>query len=45
MGLIVHAIEALHDRLLDLLDPLRGLAALGVDPQDRVVVDLRLQPL
>ena len=43
MGLVVHAVEALDDGLLDLLDPLGGLAGLGVDADDRVVVDLRLE--
>ena len=40
----MHAVEALDDRLLDLLDPLRGLARVGVDADDRVVVDLRFEP-
>ncbi len=45
MGLIVHAVEALNDGLLHLLDPLGGLARLRIDAQDRVLMDLRLEPL
>jgi len=43
--LIVHAIEALDDGLLNLVDALGRRAAGGVDSQDRVVVDLRLEVL
>ena len=45
MRLVVHAIEALHDRLLHFVHPFGGLARIGIDSQDRVVVDLRLQAL
>ena len=45
MGLVVHAVAALDDRLLDLVDPLGGLARLGIDPEDRVVMHLRLEAL
>src|SRR6476619_2892362 len=45
MRLVVHAVEALHDRLLDLVEPLGEAARLGVDAEDRVVVDLRLEVL
>ena len=43
MGLVVHAVEALDDRLLDLLDPLGGLAGIGVDADNRVVMNLGLE--
>ena len=44
--LVVHAVEALDDRLLDLVDAARsGIAGLGVDAADRVVVDLDLEVL
>ena len=43
--LIVHAVEALDDGLLDLLDAVGGLAALGIDLEDRVVVDLGFEAL
>jgi hypothetical protein len=43
--LIVHAIEALHNRLLNLVDPLCGFPAEGIYFQDRVVVNLRLEVL
>src|ERR1700761_2209489 len=45
MGLVVHAVEALDDRFLDLVDAFRQGAGLGVDAPDRVVVDLDLQVL
>ena len=45
VGLIVHAVQALHHGLLDLLDPVGRLARLGVDLEDAVVVDLRLEAL
>jgi hypothetical protein len=45
MGLVVHALEALHDRLLHLVDDFAALAALGVDPVDPLVVDLHLEVL
>ena len=32
MGLVVHALQALHDGLLHLVDDLAALAGLGVDP-------------
>ena len=41
----MHAVEALNDGLLDLLDALGGLAGLRVDAKDRVVVDLGLEAL
>jgi hypothetical protein len=43
VGLVVQTAEALDDGLLHLVQSLGGLAALGVDPQDRVVVELDLQ--
>ena len=45
VGLVVHAVEALHDRLLDLLHSVGRFARLGIDLEDRVVVDLGLEPL
>ena len=45
VGLVVHAVQALDDRLLDLVDALGGHAGLGVDAADRVVVDLDLEVL
>ena len=45
VGLVVHAVEALHDRLLDLVDALGRDPGLGVDAADRVVVDLDLEVL
>ena len=41
--LVVHAVQALHDRLLDLVDDLRALARLGIDLVDALVVDLDLE--
>jgi hypothetical protein len=43
--LVVHALEALDDGLLHLVDDLAALAALGVDPVDSLVVDLYLEVL
>ena len=43
--LIVHALEALHDRLLHLVDHVRALARLGIDPVDALVVELDLEIL
>jgi adenosylmethionine-8-amino-7-oxononanoate aminotransferase len=43
--LVVHAVEALHDRLLDLVDHLRALARDRVDLVDALVVDLDLEVL
>jgi len=43
--LIVHALEALDDRLLHLVDDLAALPGLGVDAVDALVVDLDLQIL
>jgi hypothetical protein len=43
--LVVHALEALHDRLLDLVDDLGALASDGVDLVDPLVVDLDLEVL
>ena len=45
VGLIVHALEALHDRFLHLVDDLVALAALGVDPVDSLVVHLDFEVL
>ena len=45
VGLVVHAVQALHDRLLDLVDHLRALARVGVDLVDPLVVDLHLEVL
>ena len=43
--LVVHAVEALDHRLLDLVDALalRRHAGIGIDPADRVVVNLYFQ--
>ena len=43
--LVVHAVEALHDGLLDLVDDLAALPADGVDAVDSLVVDLDLELL
>ena len=43
--LIVHALKALHDRLLHLVDDLAALAGLRVDPVDPLVVHLHLEVL
>jgi hypothetical protein len=45
MGLVVHALQALHDCLLHLFDGLHGLPALGVDLEDALVVQLYLEAL
>ena len=45
MRLVVHAVEALHDGLLQLVDHFRALAGLGIDLVDPLVVDLDLQIL
>ena len=45
MGLIVHALEALHDGLLHLVDDVAALTALGIDPMDPLVVHLHLKVL
>jgi hypothetical protein len=45
MGLIVHAVEALHDSLLQLVDHFGALAGLGIDLVDPLIVDLDLQIL
>ena len=45
VGLVVHALQALDDRLLHLVDDLAALAALGIDPVDPLVVDLDLEVL
>src|SRR5690606_11647473 len=45
VGLVVHAVQALHDGLLDLLDRLDGLAGVGIDLEDSLVVDLHLEVL
>ena len=41
--LVVHAVQALHDGLLELVDDLGTLAGVGVDPVDALVMDLHLQ--
>jgi hypothetical protein len=41
--LVVEAVEALDHRLLDLLHGLHRLAAVGVDLEDALVVDLGLE--
>ena len=41
----MHAVEALDDRFLDLVDALGEDPGLGVDAADRVVVDLDLEVL
>ena len=43
--LVVHAVQALHDRLLDLVDDLAALARDRVDAVDALVVDLDLELL
>ena len=43
--LVVHAVDALDDRFLYLVDPLGGLPVWRIDLQDRVVVDLGLEVL
>src|SRR5215218_6669188 len=43
--LVVHAVQALHDGLLDLVDDLRPLARDGVDAVDALVVHLDLELL
>ena len=43
VGLVVHAVEALHDRLLDLVDDLGALARDRIDLVDPLVVDLHLE--
>ncbi len=45
VGLVVHAVDALHERLLHLVDALGEDPAVGVDAADRVVVDLDLEVL
>ena len=45
MRLVVHAVQALDDRLLELVDDLGALAGVGVDPVDPLVVDLHLELL
>jgi hypothetical protein len=45
MRLVVHAIEALHDRLLDLVDAVGRFTGVVIDAKDRVVVDLRFESL
>ena len=43
--LVVHAVQALDDGLLELVDHLGALAADGIDPVDALVVDLHLELL
>ena len=43
MRLVVHALQALHDGLLQLVDRLGALAGLGIDLVDALVVDLDLE--
>ena len=45
VGLVVQAVEALDDGLLDLLDRLDGLAGVRVDLEHALVVDLDLEVL
>src|SRR6185312_15979052 len=45
MRLVVHAVEALHDRLLELVHDLGALARRGVDAVDALVVHLHLEVL
>ena len=45
MRLVVKAVEALHDRLLHLLDRLDRLARLRIDLEDTLVVNLDLEVL
>ena len=45
MRLIVHALKALDDRFLHLVDDVGAFAALRVDPVDSFVVDLNLEVL
>src|SRR6266851_6500229 len=45
MRLVVHAVQALHDRLLELVDDLGALAGLGIDLVDALVMDLYLEVL
>ena len=45
VGLVVQAVEALDDRLLDLLDRLDGVAGLGVDLEHSFVMDLDFEVL
>ena len=45
MRLIVHALEALHDGLLHLIDDLAALARLGIDLVDPLVMHLHLEVL
>ena len=41
--LVVHALQALHDRLLQLVHDFGALARVGVDLVDALVVDLDLE--
>ena len=41
--LVVHAVQALHDGLLQLVDDLGALAGRRIDPVDALVVDLHLE--
>jgi hypothetical protein len=43
--LVVHALEALDDGLLDLVDDLGAFTGVGVDLVDALVVDLDLEVL
>jgi hypothetical protein len=43
--LVVQAVAALDDRLLQLVVGIEGLAGLGIDPEDALVVELDLQVL
>src|SRR5262249_30474573 len=45
VGLVVHAVEALDDRFLHLVEAFLGDPGLGVDAADRVVVELDLEVL
>src|SRR5437763_8369131 len=45
MRLVVHAVQTLHDRLLQLVDHLGALARLRVDLVDALIVHLHLELL
>ena len=45
VGLVVQAVEALHHRLLHFLDRIHGLARLGIDLEDALIVQLHFEVL
>jgi hypothetical protein len=45
MGLIMHALQALHDRFLHLVHHLTALPTLGVDAVDAFVMHLHFEVL